>query len=332
MNENEIVHFALENLLKYSQINGKWETSNLKELDGKITLFIDNQRIKYNVEIKNELRSHQLQRILSLNQNYGPIMVIAAKLFPRIKEELRLNQIAYLEANGNIFLKANGTSIWIDAHKSLQTKKNNSSRAFTKTGLKVVFQFLLDDTWVNQTYRQIAEQTGSGIGNISNIISGLKQDGFLLAISKNQYKLNHKKELLNKWMDAYDKKLKPSLRVGTFRFLNENDFNNWGNLAIKHGKTMWGGEPAGDLYTKYLRPAELTLYTVETRNEIIKNYRLIPDENGNVKVYRKFWHNGEIKVNTVPPLLAYTDLMNTNDRRCTETAQKIYDEYLQNKL
>jgi len=332
MNENEIVHFALENLLKYSQINGKWEASNLKELDGKITLFIDNQRIKYNVEIKNELRSHQLQRILSLNQNYGPIMVIAAKLFPRIKEELRLNQIAYLEANGNIFLKANGTSIWIDAHKPLQTKKNNSSRAFTKTGLKVVFQFLLDDTWVNQTYRQIAEQTGSGIGNISNIISGLKQDGFLLAISKNQYKLNHKKELLNKWMDAYDKKLKPSLRVGTFRFLNENDFNNWGNLAIKHGKTIWGGEPAGDLYTKYLRPAELTLYTVETRNEIIKNYRLIPDENGNVKVYRKFWHNGEIKVNTVPPLLAYTDLMNTNDRRCTETAQKIYDEYLQNKL
>ncbi|MBS0647003.1 MAG: hypothetical protein JSR97_10510, partial [Verrucomicrobia bacterium] len=28
----------------------------------------------------------------------------------------------------------------------------------------------------------------------------------------------------------------------------------------------------------------------------------------------------------------YTDLMNKGDRRCTETAQKIYDEFLQNKL
>ena len=30
--------------------------------------------------------------------------------------------------------------------------------------------------------------------------------------------------------------------------------------------------------------------------------------------------------------LAYTDLINKGDRRCTETAQKIYDEYLQDKF
>lgn len=34
----------------------------------------------------------------------------------------------------------------------------------------------------------------------------------------------------------------------------------------------------------------------------------------------------------VPPLLAYADFMNTNDRRCMETAQKIYNEFLQDKL
>ncbi len=53
---------------------------------------------------------------------------------------------------------------------------------------------------------------------------------------------------------------------------------------------------------------------------------------GNVKAYQKFWMYDEENNNIVPPLLAYADLINTNDRRCIETAQKIYDGLLQNKL
>ena len=58
----------------------------------------------------------------------------------------------------------------------------------------------------------------------------------------------------------------------------------------------------------------------------------MPDEKGNVKAYQKFWQYDKVAFNTVPPLLVYADLINTNDRRCRETAQKIYDEFLQNIL
>jgi hypothetical protein len=133
-------------------------------------------------------------------------------------------------------------------------------------------------------------------------------------------------------MVAYEERLKPALKTGTFRFLKEEDFTNWKKLPTRKGKTFLGGEPAGDLFTNFLRPVELTLYTTETRNELIKNYRLVPDEKGNVKVYKKFWQQDEVKDNVVPPLLIYADLVNTNDRRCMETAPKIYDEFLQNKL
>ena len=64
----------------------------------------------------------------------------------------------------------------------------------------------------------------------------------------------------------------------------------------------------------------------------MKNYLLVPDNNGNVKVFKKFWENDEVNNNVVHPLLAYADLINKGDRRCTKTAQKIYDEYLQNKF
>lgn len=71
---------------------------------------------------------------------------------------------------------------------------------------------------------------------------------------------------------------------------------------------------------------------MEKRNELIKNYRFVPDENGNVKVYQKFWQYEEKENKVVPPLLVYADLINTGDRRCIETAQKIYEKYLQDKL
>lgn len=332
MNKQEIIYLALDTLQQHAQIQGKWEAFDNRDLDGQIILDIDNQPVRYYVEIKNELRNHHIQQITAFNQQYNPLMVVATRLFPKIKEELRHNNIAYLEANGNIFLKHKDTTLWIDTNKPVEKDEKTGSRAFTKTGLKVVFLFLLDETWINTPYRQIAEHTGTGIGNITNIIKGLKQDGFLLPLAKNEYKLNNKKELLNKWMVAYDNKLKPTIKIGTFRFLKEEDFTNWKNLPIRNGETRWGGEPAGDLFTNYLRPAELTLYTTETRNDLIKNYRLIPDDKGNVQAYQKFWRYDEVNNNVVPPILVYTDLMNKGDRRCTETAQKIYDEFLQNKL
>lgn len=337
--KQEIIHLALENLQKQTHIQGWWEPAAQKELDGQVTLHLDNRNIRYYVEIKNELRNYHLQKIEALNREYPPLMVVAGRLFPKIKEELRNQNIAYLEANGNVFLKNSGNLLWIDANQPIHTEAKTGSRAFTKTGLKVVFQFLLDETWINRTYRDIAEQTGTGIGNITNIINGLKQDGFLLPVAKNEYRINNKKALLDKWVAAYDLRLKPALKIGTFRFLKEEDFNNWTTVPLIKDKTWWGAEPAADLLTNYLRPAELTLYTTETRNELIKNYRLIPDEKGNVKAYEKFWkqeeldnHNYTAFDSAVPPLLVYTDLMNTNDRRCTNTAQKIYDEFLQNKL
>ncbi|RYZ18390.1 MAG: hypothetical protein EOO10_25805 [Chitinophagaceae bacterium] len=313
-------------------IKATWKGFDQKELDGQAIFTIDNETLKYHVEIKNELRSHQLPRIWAMADKYQPLMVAATRLNPKIKEELRQKNIAYIEANGNFYLKNGRTFWWIDANKPINIDKETVSRAFTKTGPKVVFHFLLNETLINKPYRHIAELTDTGIGNVTNIIKGLKQDGYLLTIAKNNYQFQNKQALLNKWMAAYDVRLKPTLKLGTFRFLKTEDFNNWKTLPLDDN-TWWGGEPAGDLLTHYLKPAILTLYTNETRNDLIKKYRMVPDEKGTIQVYKKFWQMEDKENNkVVPPLLAYTDLMNTADRRCIETAEKIYNEFLQDRL
>lgn len=333
MNDKGIVQHALTNLQKAGEIEAKWLDNAPNEvLDGKIALTLNGRNIKLNIEIKKELRNIHLPKLEALAKEYHPFMIVAQRIFPKIKQELRNRNIAYLEANGNIYLNEKETFLWLDANDPITIKQKTTNRAFTKTGLKVVYQFLLDDTWVNKTYREIADKTDTGIGNITNIFNGLKDDGFLIPLNKDTYILEDNKKLLEKWIMAYENKLKPNLAIGTYRFADNDTFFNWKDIKLKQGETLWGGEPAGDIYTNYLRPGELTLYTTEPRNELMKNYRLVPDEGGNVKIYEKFWKDDTGEKNAVHPLLAYADLIMKGDRRCTETAEKIYNEYLQDKF
>ncbi len=334
MNSQEIliIHKAVDSLQATAQIKGNWELKGFPSLDGMLSLMFANEVLTYNVEIKGELRNQALPRIYQYNEEFKPFMLVASRISPAIKKQLQAHNVAYLEANGNFYLKESNKMFWIDAHEPLKIEKDNRNRAFTKTGLKVLFEFLQNPTLINQSYRQIAEQTGISIGNITNIIQGLKRENFIVSINKNTLKLTNIELLIKKWADEFTKNLKPTLRIGTFRFLKENDLLAWKDLKLDTTKTVWGGEPAGDLLTNYLHPAEFTIYTDESRNDLIKNYKLIPDEKGNVKVYQKFWKWDNSTQKTAPLLVVYADLMAISDRRCIETAQKIYDEYLQTQL
>jgi len=334
MTNQEVIQKALENLEQTAHIKGKWRPIAQKKmngLDGQITFTFDGKVYKVNVDVKNHIRAIHLPKLYELAANHPPLLVVADQLFPKIKEELRKHEIAYLETNGNVWLKYDKGIYWIDFHKTPPEEKQQVNRAFTKTGLKVVFNILNDERLINLPYREIAKRAGIALGNVNYIMNGLKGKDFLLKLNKNTYKLTNKQELVNTWISKYGEKLKPDLEIGTFRFLKQEDFFNWKNLPLKIGKTWWGGEPGGDLYTNYLKPAILTLYTTEERNELIKNYRLIPDPVGNVKIYRKFWTDSTMD-KKAPALLIYADLINTGDYRCIETAQKIYNEHFKDKF
>ncbi len=334
METDIIVYNALEQLQRNTGITAKWHPygTAAAKLDGKIDFRYNGEPHKVFIEVRKELRNHQLPLLEKLKETHRPLMVVAEYIFPKIKEELRKAEIGYLEANGNVFFKEGNTLLWLDGQKTARKNTGKKGRAFTKTGLRIVFHFLLNPDLINLTYREIAHHTGVGFGNINFTMTDLKEQGFLLPIDKRTLKLVNKKELLTKWMDTYEQRLKPALLIGAFRFLKKEDFLHWKKLPLENRKTWWGGEPGGDLLTNYLNPEELTLYTLEKKNDLMRHYRLIPDENGNVKAYRKFWMNNDAGGKAVPPLLVYTDLMNTGDRRCIETAQKIYNEQLQDQL
>lgn len=329
MREQEILSTALENLKRVIVSNNFWVNEIEKESgDGQILITLGVTRLRLNVEVKKELRAIHLLGIYEAAKANHPFILVTERISPNVKEELRKNGINYLEANGNIHLKDLGSLLFIDSNSALPIKKEQINRAFTKIGLKVVFQFLLDESLLNAPYREIAARSGIALGNVNYVLNGLKEKGYLIKKDKNQYQLLNKKELLETWVQKYEEKLKPELLIGNFRFLNATMIDDWKGMKLLPGKTFWGAEPAGNLLTGYLRPAVLTFYTQEPKAELIKKYRLVPDPKGNVILCKQFWEQDQQDSTTVPPLLVYADLINTNDQRCIETAQKIYDGFL----
>ena len=142
MKEHNIATTALENLQRTAQIKGKWKPIDQKRadngLDGQIELTYHDNIVKLNAEIKNNLRTIHLPLIYKLAKDQAPLIIIADHIFPKIKEELRNHNIAYLESNVNIWLKFGKNLLWIDANKTLPEEKEKINRAFTKTGLKVL--------------------------------------------------------------------------------------------------------------------------------------------------------------------------------------------------
>jgi hypothetical protein len=321
--EKEIIHFALENLLQNTAIEGYWDKTG--PLNGGLILSINGKKHHFVVEVKREIREYQLKQIEDYLQQYDNLMLVANRIFPKIKEKLRQKGIPYLEANGNIFLKKEGIFLMVDTAKAMNTEKNKGNRAFTKTGLKVLFYLLQNKEDINLTQRELADKADVGLGNIPQIIDGLKATGFLQALNNKTYLWENVANLVDRWIAEYATVLRPKLLKEKYTLKG-----NWQDIALKNNITFWGGEPAADLLTNHLRPEKFLIYTNENRMELMKNYRLMPDKNGEIEVLDLFWKQEDGK--TVPPLLVYADLMLEGGKRNKETAEKIYHEYIKPNL
>lgn len=320
--DKEIVHLALDNLEKETGIKGRW--TERTDIDGEIKLTINKETLHYFVEVKREVRPYQIDQLLKYQKQFTNVLLIAERIFPKVKAELRELNFPYLETNGNVFIKKEPLWLWVDTNQRINTKKETGNRAFTKTGLRVLFHLLLHKDNVNHPQRLIAEATGVALGNIPLVMNGLKETGYLLQRDKKNYILDRKEELIERWITEYEITLKPQLLIGRFHLPT-----NWKALELNKFEEAWGGEPAGDILTNYLRPEEYTLFTKKNRTDFIKKYKLRPDQKGELELYRIFWGmNQEQQHLTVPALLVYADLKLKNNKRCRETAEIIWNEHI----
>lgn len=282
------------------------------------------------VKTINEVRPQQIHRLLPFKDKYGEIIIAANYITPAAKKLLKENEINYIDRAGNTWFRQKPVYIHIEGLYNQPPTEDRKNRAFTKAGIKVVYQFLLNPDLINATYREIVEVADVALGTIPKVFNGLKEEGFILRKTEDEWIIKDREKLIKRWQIEYERKLKPTLFIERYRPIDPEFNTNWEKLELTNS-ALWGGEPAGDLHTQYLKPELFTLYTNQTRQDIMQKYKWVPDPEGVIYVYKQFWGatNEHINEKCVPPLLAYADLIETGDSRCIETANMIYEQHLQ---
>ena len=292
----------------------------------------------YAVEVKRAVRPATLGTVLHQMERLGQqALLVTDYVTPQMAETLKARRVPFLDAAGNAYLEHPGVLIWVKGQKPAAPLVPPAlGRAFQPTGLQVLFALLCDPARINLPYRELATLAGVAHGTVGWVVPDLQQQGFVAALKGKRVtrRLYHLERLLAQWVDAYARHLRPRLLIGRYYVPTLAGWRDW-QLA-QHG-ALWGGEPAGALLTKYLRPGELTIYADKLPGLLAAQQKFLkapePGHTAVVEVRRKFWNfpadAGRTDVTDVtPPVLVYADLLATGDGRCIETAKMVYDEHV----
>jgi hypothetical protein len=329
MKEAEIIDQAIAN---FQQITGaivRTELANGRDqgTDGLLEINFEGRNERLNMEVKNELRSIQLQKLLTQFQRPGLEWILLAQYIPpAIKEQLKLEKINYLEATGNCFIKTGDFYFFINDRKVTETRLLKEGKLWNATGVKFVFAILTIPEALRLPYRQIARYAGIALGNVGPLLAELRNEGFLLQ-GPNGDMLANKDILRDKWVELYPTVLRPKIRLGRFRKPEHTQF-----LQNLPEGVIWGGENAGEVMTGHLIPEQFTLYTTEPKNTVMRKLKLIPDPQGKLEMFAQFWPEElqakQLHKDAVPPLIAFAELATHIDSRNHETAERIKEKYL----
>lgn len=265
------------------------------------------------------------------NATGHPALLVTDYLTPPMAERLRDQKQQFADTAGNAYLEGPGLLVYVTGRK-LPDKAvaPSAGKAYTLTGLKVMFALLCDPALADAPQRAIAAAAGVALGAIPAVLADLQQTGHLLVLAKRR-RLNATKRLLDEWALAYARRLRAKTLHATYAV---KDFDAWQQWPLDT-QVLWGGEPAANLLVDYLVPGVLTIYADRLPPKLLMEQRMTivrgAQVGDRVLEWRKpFWGNVPVTTqpNTVHPVLVYADLLATGDARCIETAQLVYDEYL----
>jgi hypothetical protein len=296
-------------------------------IDGLITI----GDVEYPLQIKGQMQMSMLPKLLEQKKAYPKLILAAQEIPEKVRIALKEQQFNYVDASGNLFLNDLPSLYLFNENKSKKAVPlKNKDLAFTKKGLIVVFHLLSNPDLINEPQRTIQQVSITSLDTVNKVFASLKAQGFIRKRNEKEFRLDQKRNLFLKWIDAYEQKLKPSLFVGRYRFQNIEKERAWDQVELNDA-SFWGGEPGSDLLTNYLQPAVFQLYSTETKIDLMKNYRFIPDPKGNIYVHVPFGEN-LVTVRRTNPLLVYADMINSGDSRNLEVAERINDAYLKTIL
>lgn len=284
-------------------------------IDGYLKVFNKKRPFEYK-------KNFRLAQIPMLQQRFenNEVILLADYLPSPVADALLENGIEFADRAGNLFLKGAGTFILIhNCKKSPElAKQETQGRAFTPTGIKVLFLLLTEPESLSWSYRKINEYTGVSIGSIQYIMADLQDRKYLVQL-QGKFHIPDRPLLLERWTNAYLDKLYGKCETEKYE----------GELSVSLDKfpvSLTGETAAEELHL--MKSAKTVMYRWGNINELIVRNRWKKNPQGPIEIRTAFWPESRVLKPLAPCLLIYADLLAENDSRCTEIAKAIYDKYL----
>jgi hypothetical protein len=263
---------------------------------------------------------------------HDPPLLVAPYITREVAEHCRQLRLPFIDTAGNAYLEAAGLLIYVVGQARPVEPRQGNFRALNPAGLKLTFALLCRPRLLDDNYRNIATAAGVALGTVGAAIKDLAARGFFnLETHPHLRKLLDPKRMLEEWVTHYPITLRPKLNLGQFRA----DPEPLQHTALAPLNAYWGGEPAAEKLTRYLKPAHFTIYTGEPIAKLVAAGRMRAEAEGNVEILEKFWKfptahaDKNDAPDVVPPILAYADLLATNDGRNAEAARMIYEQRIE---
>ena len=330
LTEYTIIQEATRHFNALTGANTKFSPAASEETDGTLQVLLGKEKHTFFVEVKNELRETNLQPVIKHIGKDKEQWLIACRYIPQpVKNQLKSLGLNYMESAGNCFIRAGSLFLFINDQAVTPARQTATGKLWGQSGLKFLFVIISEPALLNGPYRTIAKKAGIALGNIGTLLDELREAGFAKEHEPGHFLLDHKEKLVDRWAEMYHLRLRPKLARGRFRFL-KNQVENWQGIE---GDFYWGGEPAGAIYTSFLKPETFTVYTTGKAPDLMKTLAAVPAGDGNIEWMEQFWSDtlktaDAGKGHVVPPLLAYAELAADLDSRNLEVATRIKENYL----
>lgn len=294
------------------------------EVDAVLELSQNRRRHRFLVEVKAVDRFETPALIKARGKTHRePTLLVAPYITREMAERCRQLQLPFIDTAGNVFLEVPGLLVYIVGNAKPAKLHHDRFRAVNPAGLQIAFAVACRPALVQATYREIAAQAGVALGTVGPVMKDLEARGYLQFKRGRDRKILDPERMLEEWVTHYPVTLRPKLHPRRFRADNER----LQQLDLPQ-EAYWGGEPAAERLTQYLKPAEFTIYAREPIAKLVAAGRMRADPMGNVEILDTFWNFDADKAfpDVVPPLLAYADLLATRNGRDAEAARMIYEQ------
>jgi hypothetical protein len=317
--------------------------------DGELIINTSNKSVNYVCEIKTGLTNDVIEQVTEYSSNLGkrlkhnerPLLVTRG-LSNLVIEQLLKENVEFIDVDGNIYLNSPG--IYVLVRNQVSKESASKSLEITASALQVIYALLSQPKLFARGYDLLDKEIAYISGVTPKIVkSTLKklQDLDYITYRHGRYKIVDYVRLLERWELGYSEKLRAKLLLGAFTPIGKDDFSEVRD-KIKEGAEKYdyliGGELAASVMIEYLRPISATLHLSNNSDsrQIAVKLRLKPDPEGNITFLQTFGHTEhqrielrELQKSLADPLLVHAELVQTGNSRLKETAQLIYDRYIE---